>query len=633
MNRFSLATCTLCMVALCSMAWADTHTHYFAYDGFMRDYDVHLPQDYTEGMPLVMVLPGYSETKSWFRQYSRIHDHADTSGYVLAIPTGSLDATGTLSWNIGLEECPLRGVMPATDDIGFISAVIDSIHAEYAIDLSKVYCTGFSTGGEMSLRIAAQIGHRLAAVASVAGSMYDCADQWEPIRPIPLLTINGTADNYVFYYDSDSTIFSHSPEEWSIPHMLDYWVEHNTCELLADTVNLPNLVEGDHCSVQQISFSGESSSSDIVHYKVINGGHHWPQGTMNWYNGGYINMDINGNATHWEFFQEYQNPLTDLAFTDTFFIHSRYVEPFGGILGMSARLRNPGNHEVTLEGMLLGFSTGDTISVFLEDDSTQSDGMYEGTIMLDEMEEGFFQASLRTMDVVEELTTEHHLSEVFTTAGPVSYLDHSYNDSLIHPGDVVMIELHVLNESESFAFSDVKVELVLPEGTPANFVGTSSRAYGDIDAGASASNTLDYWVRIDAACPGDTSLTINLNISSEGVVYWSDEFTIQVLGPVSLDSSRRLPVEYALHQNYPNPFNPVTTMSYDLPSSSDVKLTVYDITGRVITTLRNGHESAGTYEVEWSGTDDPGNPVSTGLYFCRLEAGKYTKTIKMLYLK
>ena len=89
----------------------------------------------------------------------------------------------------------------------------------------------------------------------------------------------------------------------------------------------------------------------------------------------------------------------------------------------------------------------------------------------------------------------------------------------------------------------------------------------------------------------------------------------------------------SLGQNYPNPFNPTTTVSYDLPIASNVMLTVYDITGRTVTALRDTHQPAGTYSVQWNCIDDSGNSVSTGVYFCRLQAGDYTKTIKMGYLK
>jgi len=94
-----------------------------------------------------------------------------------------------------------------------------------------------------------------------------------------------------------------------------------------------------------------------------------------------------------------------------------------------------------------------------------------------------------------------------------------------------------------------------------------------------------------------------------------------------------LPDVYELNQNFPNPFNPITTISYSLPERSMVKLTIFDIQGREITNLQKVEKPQGKYEVQWSGMDESGNSVSTGVYFCRLQAGEYSQTIKMVYLR
>ena len=101
------------------------------------------------------------------------------------------------------------------------------------------------------------------------------------------------------------------------------------------------------------------------------------------------------------------------------------------------------------------------------------------------------------------------------------------------------------------------------------------------------------------------------------------------------------PVDFMLLQNYPNPFNPTTTISYALPEQSKVNLTVFDILGQELITLQEDVQAAGNYKLQWSGKDQLGNPVSTGVYFARLQvvdsatdgAGAFSKTIKMLYLK
>lgn len=103
--------------------------------------------------------------------------------------------------------------------------------------------------------------------------------------------------------------------------------------------------------------------------------------------------------------------------------------------------------------------------------------------------------------------------------------------------------------------------------------------------------------------------------------------------PTGHDQGTNTPQQYSLDLNYPNPFNPSTTISYALPTPSDVTLTVYDLTGRAVTTLADTHQPAGSYGIQWNGKDDSGDPVSAGVYLCRLAANKYVRTIKMVYLK
>lgn len=92
--------------------------------------------------------------------------------------------------------------------------------------------------------------------------------------------------------------------------------------------------------------------------------------------------------------------------------------------------------------------------------------------------------------------------------------------------------------------------------------------------------------------------------------------------------SNELPDVYRLYQNYPNPFNPKTKINYQLPISNYVKLVVYNVLGNEIATLVNEKQTAGTYEVEWDGSN-----FASGVYFYRLTTDNYTETKKMLMIK
>jgi hypothetical protein len=90
-----------------------------------------------------------------------------------------------------------------------------------------------------------------------------------------------------------------------------------------------------------------------------------------------------------------------------------------------------------------------------------------------------------------------------------------------------------------------------------------------------------------------------------------------------------------LAQNYPNPFNPSTAIRYFIRAPGRVRIRIYDVAGRLVTTLLDEFQSPRTdgYQVTWPGTNSSGQPVSSGVYFCRLTAGDFTAVKKMVLLK
>jgi hypothetical protein len=98
--------------------------------------------------------------------------------------------------------------------------------------------------------------------------------------------------------------------------------------------------------------------------------------------------------------------------------------------------------------------------------------------------------------------------------------------------------------------------------------------------------------------------------------------------PVIVAQNEKIPIDYALHQNYPNPFNPTTTIKYDLPRNTFVRLIIYDITGREVNTLINEYMSAGYHEISFSSAN-----MASGVYFYKIEAGTFVNQKKMVILK
>ena len=103
---------------------------------------------------------------------------------------------------------------------------------------------------------------------------------------------------------------------------------------------------------------------------------------------------------------------------------------------------------------------------------------------------------------------------------------------------------------------------------------------------------------------------------------------------LSLDQNLAIPTQFALHQNYPNPFNPSTQISFDVPEGSDlVRLNIYNILGKKVSTLINNVVNPGKHKVEWNAKDSEGNPVASGIYFYELSSSSFTARKKMLLIR
>ncbi len=116
---------------------------------------------------------------------------------------------------------------------------------------------------------------------------------------------------------------------------------------------------------------------------------------------------------------------------------------------------------------------------------------------------------------------------------------------------------------------------------------------------------------------------------------WDGPHCFIVTDPSQGISSRgdMLPTSFDLSQNYPNPFNPTTQVNFDVPTHSQVNISVFNVLGQKTVTLVDEEMNAGSYVVDWDGTSDGGNKVSSGIYFYRMEAGSFVETKKMMLLK
>ena len=106
------------------------------------------------------------------------------------------------------------------------------------------------------------------------------------------------------------------------------------------------------------------------------------------------------------------------------------------------------------------------------------------------------------------------------------------------------------------------------------------------------------------------------------------------LTTTSVDENVAIPQNYCLYQNHPNPFNPTTTIAFDLPEATDIRLEIYDLRGNIVKRLHTGIQTAGHHVVEWNGTNIQGIRVVSGIYFYKMiSTGKFTDIKKMILIK
>lgn len=276
-------------IFMCQIGFAQTAS--FMHGGVQRTYILHLPTGFSasETLPLVLNLHGLTQTGQAQSDMSKLNAIADRERFIVVHADGL-----NLSWN-AISGTYYGGV----DDVGFLSALIDTINRDYHINLNRVYSTGMSNGGFMSYRLACELSHRIAAIASVTGTMTDSMTHYcNPSRPVPVLHFHGTTDPVVSYTGGGGMT--------PVMDALDYWVNHNNCPASFSTTPMPNTVTTDNCTVSKLYWGMGDQQSEVIHYKVIGGGHTWPGSGNNFFGlVGNLNDDVNASEIIWEFFNRH----------------------------------------------------------------------------------------------------------------------------------------------------------------------------------------------------------------------------------------------------------------------------------------------------------------------------------------
>lgn len=261
----------------------------FLHGGITRTYTVYVPANYNvlNTHPIVFNLHGYTSNGTQQAGMTKMNLIADTAGFLVVYPEGTLDGSFQQYWN--------SGYGTSIDDVGFISALIDTLAVHYNVNLQRVYSTGMSNGGIMSNTLACELNHRIAAIAGVGGTM-SVAQQGNcsPANKIPVMHIHGTADAVVAYGGSSLLL--------GVNALVTHWRGQNGLTTASTTTAVPNTNLFDASTAELIKYE-TGSAYPVYLYRVIGGGHSWPGSGV--FVSGATNMDFDASLEIWKFFNQY----------------------------------------------------------------------------------------------------------------------------------------------------------------------------------------------------------------------------------------------------------------------------------------------------------------------------------------
>ena len=244
-----------------------------------RTYHIHLPPGFSKGKPapLVFALHGGGGQGRRFDQSATqgtLTAAADKRGMALVFPQGI-----NKHWCDGRTE--VLKAKKAYDDVEFISTVIDTMVKNYGIDSQRVYATGISNGGFMSVRLAMDLSEKIAAVAPVTAQITEVLKDKSPNLPISIMIVNGTMDPLVPFGGGHIRLFRFGRSRGKIlstASTVEHFRRHNGCGKVPERIKIQDNDPDDGANVEIEKYTDGKDGTEVILVKVIGGGHTWPGG-------------------------------------------------------------------------------------------------------------------------------------------------------------------------------------------------------------------------------------------------------------------------------------------------------------------------------------------------------------------
>jgi polyhydroxybutyrate depolymerase len=284
----------------------------FVHNDLKRTFHIHVPSGYDKSVqaPLVIALHGKGGNGKSMILITRkgFNKLSDKDRFIVVYPDGI-----ELNWNDGRidEESKDRAHTENIDDVGFISALIDSMISNYNIDPKRVYITGISNGAIMSYRLACELSHKITAIAPVDGSIpYMLLNECSPSDPVSVLAINNINDPLVPFEGGE--IYGHFHKVklgkvLSANESIEFWANRDSCSAAPVVTDEPDRDPKDGTRVTRKEYNNGIGGTEVILYSIEGGGHTWPGGVQylpKWLIGK-TSRDINANEVIWSFFKKH----------------------------------------------------------------------------------------------------------------------------------------------------------------------------------------------------------------------------------------------------------------------------------------------------------------------------------------
>ncbi|RPG48750.1 MAG: hypothetical protein CBB61_009910 [Gammaproteobacteria bacterium TMED1] len=253
-------------------------------NGGKREYNRFIPENPPEGPLSLVVLLNGGGVEPWpFPQQRQWEALGEEFGIALAVPVGKRLPENESAWQLNTDD-------DSYQDIDFINAMISDIGKTHPLDDKKIYAVGFSLGSMFSYELACQMSDQFAAIASFAGTMPVIKKSCNPQVNVPIMHIHGLKDPIIAYGNTwEWKEWDSVGEMHDVPGLLQFWRDRYQCQ---------NKTVNENIDEVHIVYENCDQGARVEHYRLVDGGHGWPQ-TLG---------EVSTHRVIWSFFNNVTTP-------------------------------------------------------------------------------------------------------------------------------------------------------------------------------------------------------------------------------------------------------------------------------------------------------------------------------------